>query len=132
MRNMAVRVKTRFKDRKQYDPTYIRQWREYRGLSQDRLVDRLGEDPETGEAFLTKTSLSRIELGKQPYSQRILERLADALDCKPGNLLDVNPLVESAPWSLWEAVRRLSKERLNDVAKIVEAFQQPPKTGTDG
>lgn len=131
MRNMPI-VKPRPK-RPQNRKTFIRQWRQYRGLSQDRLVDRLGVDPENPELpFLTKTSLSRIERGKQIYTQRTLERIAHALQCTEGDLLMRNPLAESAPWTIWEAVQGLSPDQQQDIARMVKALSVAAKTGTEG
>jgi transcriptional regulator with XRE-family HTH domain len=62
---------------------YLREWREDRGLSQDRLVSRMLERL----AEFSKSSLSRIENGHQPYSQPILEAAAWALNCEPADIL---------------------------------------------
>jgi transcriptional regulator with XRE-family HTH domain len=57
---------------------FIREWREFRGLTQERLADMLGT---------TKTSISRIESLKQSYTQEFLEACADALGTHAGALL---------------------------------------------
>lgn len=131
MRNM-VKVRPRPKKPRAWRRTFIRKWREHRGLSQDRLIERLGADPdEPDQPFLTKASLSRIENGKQPYSQRILERLAEALNCDPADLLMRDPSQKDAPWDVYEAVRGLPPEKQADIAKMVKAIPEPAKTGTD-
>lgn len=61
---------------------YIREWREFRGMTQERLADLLGT---------TKTSISRIEDLKQGYTQDFLEACADALGTHPGTLLTRMP-----------------------------------------
>jgi transcriptional regulator with XRE-family HTH domain len=57
---------------------FIREWREFRGFTQEQLADMVGT---------TKTSISRIESLKMSYTQEILEAIADALGVHPGVLL---------------------------------------------
>lgn len=83
-------------------PTFIRHWREYRGLSLERLADRLST---------TKASLSRIERGLQPYSQPLLEALAEALICTPADLLMRNPLDPDGIWSIWDNIPEADRPR---------------------
>jgi len=73
-----------------YKKTYIREWRKKRGLSLRRLADRLEQSP-GGELLVSHASISRIEQGLQPYSQPILEAIAEALGVSPVMLLEVNP-----------------------------------------
>lgn len=61
---------------------FIREWREFRGLTQEQLADQVGT---------TKTSISRIESLKQSYTQDFLEAAADALGAHPGALLMRTP-----------------------------------------
>ena len=61
---------------------FIRQWREFRGFTQEQLADSLKT---------TKTSISRIEDLKQGYTQDFLEACADALGTHPGALLTRPP-----------------------------------------
>lgn len=98
-------------------PTYIRQWREHRGLSLERLADRLGT---------TKASLSRIERGLQPYSQPTLEALAAALACEPADLLMRNPTDPEGIWSIWDRI----PERQRATAVAVLRAMLTDKTGT--
>lgn len=69
---------------------YFRQWRKHRGFTQDEVLNRLAifEDPLIPK---TNASLSRIENGKQIYTQRILEALAEIYDCEPSELLSRDP-----------------------------------------
>ena len=50
--------------------TYIRQWRESRGLTLEQLAEAIG---------VTHPTLSRIENGKVEYTEERLERIADEL-----------------------------------------------------
>ncbi len=92
--------------RRTYAPTFLRAWREHRNLTLDQAVERLRE---LHNVVLTKTSLSRIERGKQPYSQPILEGLADAYETEPASLLIRDPSDPEALWSIWDQVRAADK-----------------------
>lgn len=95
--------------------TFLRQWREYRGLTQDDLAARL----ET-----SKASISRIELGQQAYTQDFLEACADALRTDPASLLMRDPTDEEAVWSLWD------KAKVGDRKIIENIVRSVIKTGT--
>jgi transcriptional regulator with XRE-family HTH domain len=64
---------------------FIREWRIFRGLTQQTLADALG-------AGASKTSVSRIEATKTAYTQDFLEACADALGTHPGILLMRAPI----------------------------------------
>lgn len=72
-----------------YRRTYIREWREHRGLSLRQLAARLEEEP--GGAHVSHASLGRIETGVQAYTQPILEAIAHALAVDVVDLLRVRP-----------------------------------------
>lgn len=69
----------------QYRRIFLREWREYRNLTQEQLADRL----ET-----TAATISRIETGNRDYTGAFLEAAADALQCELKDLLMRNPLLE--------------------------------------
>ena len=95
--------------------TFIREWREHRGLTQEQLADRL----ETSVA-----SISRIETGTQPYTQDTLEALAEALMTDPASLIMRNPGDPDAIWSLWDKAKSGERKMIVDIARTVT------KTGT--
>jgi transcriptional regulator with XRE-family HTH domain len=64
---------------------FVREWRKFRGLTQEKLAERL----ET-----TKANISRIENLHQGYTQDFLEACADVLKTEPAMLLTRNPLDE--------------------------------------
>jgi Predicted transcriptional regulator len=99
-------------------PTFIREWRAYRNLSQDRLVARVRENL----IGFSKSTLSRLENSKQAYTQPMLEALADALNCEPADLLARDPTSEF--WTLYDALRKMRPEQQRQIAKIVETFKQ--------
>jgi hypothetical protein len=69
------RPPTRINGKPRYRLTFIRQWREARSITLQQLAERVSK--KTGG--MTHASLSRIERGLQPYSQPILEAVADEL-----------------------------------------------------
>lgn len=107
-------VQPRFKQRRRI---YLREWREYRTLTQEQLAERVG---------WSVGNISQLERGLQGYSDEGLALLAEALQCTPGQILDVNPLDDNAIWSLWERARPAQRNALLEVAKGMVA-----RTGTD-
>lgn len=95
--------------------TFFKEWRLHRGLSQEQLAERLGT---------SVPSISRIEKGIQPYTQDVLEALADALMTDPASLLMRNPIDPEAIWSLWDAAKPGERQMIVDLARTVT------KTGT--
>ena len=61
---------------------FIREWREFRGMTQEELAEAIGT---------TKTSISRLEALKQGYTQDMLEAIAEALGVHTGVLLTRPP-----------------------------------------
>lgn len=64
---------------------YVREWRKFRGLTQERLAERTP---------YTTGAISQLETGRTNYTQDMLEALAQALDCKPGDLISRNPYMD--------------------------------------
>ena len=95
--------------------TFFKEWRLHRGLSQEQLADRL----ETSVA-----SISRIESGTQPYTQDVLEALAEALNTDPASLIMRNPEEPEAMWSIWDQAKKAERQLIEELARSVV------KTGT--
>lgn len=108
--------------------TFIREWRLYRHLTQAQLVARLEE---IGGPDVPKTvaSLSRLENGLQPYSQPVLEALADVLQTDPGSLLMRNPSQDGYMWSIWDHAKQGEREQ---IARLAEAIVEYKADGTNG
>lgn len=96
--------------------TFIKQWREYRGYSQEKLADMLGT---------SGSMISRIEKGQVAYTQDVLEALAEALSTEPASLLMRNPQDPEAIWSIWDSAQEGERRMIIDIAKTITA-----KTGT--
>lgn len=98
----------RFKKAGALRPHFIKEWREYRNLTQDQLAERLP---------ISKATLSRIENRKIPYSQDFLEACAEALRCEPADLIMRNPLSTDAVWSIWDQIPPAERDHAIEVLK---------------
>jgi transcriptional regulator with XRE-family HTH domain len=114
-----VHMAKKAKKRKDAGPGhFLREWREVRDLTLERLAERVG---------LTHGTLSRIERGKTAYTQPVLEALADALGTTPANLIMRDP---TKPDAVWDILSSIPKQNHDQVADILKTFAK--KTGTDG
>lgn len=103
-------------DRPTYGRTFIREWRQYRHYTLQRLAGRVG---------MTAGNLSHIERGLTPYNQGTLEALAKALQTDPASLLMRNPRDPEGIWSIWEQAKPGVRQQLVEIGKTLV------KTGTD-
>lgn len=117
MTPMPPRVAPRHKQT-QYTRTFIREWREKRGLSQDQLVERARERVAT----FSKSTLSRLENAQQAYTQPILEVLAWALSVEVVDLLIRHP--NSEFWSIVDNLKEVGEEDRPRVARLIKDFRK--------
>jgi transcriptional regulator with XRE-family HTH domain len=110
-----------------YRRTYIREWREKRGLSLRRLAERLEQTP-GGDLMMSHVSIGRIERGKQPYSQSILEAIAEALGVTAAMLLEVNPNKDGDVIDITLRLNKAPLELRQQAIHILEALLQTPGT----
>jgi transcriptional regulator with XRE-family HTH domain len=94
-------------------PTFIRAWRDYRGLSQEEAAERVDVD---------RTTISRLESGKIPYNQDILERLALAYGCDVEDLIRVDPLKPDPPRLVYQQLLRASPTLQRQALAVIEAM----------
>ena len=104
-----------------YRKTYIKEWREKRGLSLRRLADRLEQSP-GGDLLISHTSIGRIEKGQQPYSQPILEAIAAALGVTASMLLEVNPEKDGDVIDITLRLNKAPPELRRQAIDILEAL----------
>jgi transcriptional regulator with XRE-family HTH domain len=104
---------------------YLRTWRLYRHFTQDQVVDRL--------AFLddeklprSKAQLSKVENGKSPYSQRLLEALAEIYDCEAWELLGRDP---NKKGEVVDLLPYLNEGQLEQVAAYISGLTDGKKAG---
>lgn len=74
------------KPERQRTRTFIRAWRDFRGLSQEQMAGRVD---------MSRENYSKIENGKVPYNQDFLEMSAVALNCSVSDLLERDPVIET-------------------------------------
>lgn len=91
--------------------TFLREWRVFRNLSQETAASRMGID---------RTTLSKIERGKVPYDQALLERAADAYACEPADLIMRDP--KSPLWTLLDAIRAVPEGQQRQIERVIRAF----------
>lgn len=90
--------------------TFIRQWRRHRRLSLVQLAERVG---------ISHGQLSKVERDKRPYSQPLLEKLAEELGTDPASLLMRDPTDPEGIWSIWEQVPATERPRALTILKAL-------------
>ena len=98
-------------------PHYIKEWRKYRGLTQEQLAERIG---------IARSYLTKIERGTRRYDQPFLEAAAEALRCEPGDIITRDPTEPEGIWSIWDTLNPLQRQQAVAVIRAIRA------TGTDG
>lgn len=109
------KVKPNLKLRRQ---THIRTWRKFRGLTLERLSERIG---------VTPGALSQLERGDIAYTQPMLEALADALGCEPSDLIARPPDTENGLALVWSQIPVTDRSKALEVLKALTK-----KDGTTG
>jgi len=87
------------KDEKLAVPTFLRQWRDHRGLTQEKLAALVE---------MSSPSISQLETGKQGFTDKSLAAFAAALKCSPADLLAFDPTKPDSFWPLFCAAEKLS------------------------
>lgn len=98
-------------------PHYIKEWRKFRGLTQEQLADRIG---------ITKSYVTKIEKGSRRYDQPFLEAAATVLRCEPADLIVRDPTDPEGIWSVWDSLAPVERAQVVEIAKTFK------KTGTEG
>lgn len=96
---------------------HLKAWRQHRGLSQERLAERIGT---------TAATISRIESRKQNWDQEFLRIAADALSCSPADLMMRDPTGPDPMWSIYDQLKPAQR------AQAVAVIKALKDTGTDG
>lgn len=98
-------------------PNYLRAWREFRNLTQEKLAEMVGTNA---------NMIGYLENGDRGLSAKWLRRLAPALDTTPGMILDHNPNeLDSDILAIWAGGDNRQKRQLSEIAKALV------RTGTD-
>lgn len=94
---------------------HLRAWREFRGLTQAELAEKVGT---------TDNVISLLESGGRRLSDKWLYLLAPALQTRPGFLLEFDP--SDADLSILQAIVDVDPSRKAEALQILRVF----KTGT--
>ena len=97
-------------------PTFIKQWRNHRGLTQEELGEQVG---------LTTSSVSQLENGKQGFTDGSLAKYARALGCSPLQLLAHDPSRPDSFWPLFEAAEKTSGRERRRLYVVMRAAAFP-------
>lgn len=103
------KVRTNFKGG--HPRHFIREWRKHRLLTLERLAERID---------VTHGALSQLERGETNYTQPMLEALADALQCTPGDLVTCPPTQEPGLWAIWENATPVEREQITRVVAALK------------
>lgn len=94
---------------------FLRQWRKFRGLTLEQAADRAG---------MTHQNLGKIERGKVPFNETLLEVLATLYRTDKVSLIARDPAL---PDPFWQKVDRMSAAERELFVKRVE--EELAKTG---
>jgi transcriptional regulator with XRE-family HTH domain len=112
--------------RRQLGRHFLRQWREYRGLSLRKLAERMEREP--GEPIMSHANLGRVETFMQPYTQELLEAAALALHCSVTDLLTVDPTKDGEVVDMVRLLRATDPATRDGVIAMLEKM----RSGTQG
>lgn len=104
-----------------YQRTFIKQWREHREMSQEELAEKVAEyllENDISEKGYTYASIGRMENGRIPYSQPIMEGISKALGVSVATLITTPPPAPGEPLppdpetllKVWNEGRKASRQ----------------------
>lgn len=113
---------------------FLRNWRKHRGLTLEAVAERIEllstaraiGDPDARSMTMTHATLSRIERGKLPYNEHLLELLAEIYQTDVPSLLARDPEKREAIWDIWGQLNPVQQAQVVEIAKTIK------RTGTEG
>lgn len=120
---------------------FLREWRKHRGFksigaaierAHELLSDRViaeGEEGDMKRLGLSQSNISRVESGKIPYNQDLLEILAEVYTTDVASLIIRNPLAPEPIWSIYDRIPVPERTR---ALKVFSGVVDGLKTGNDG
>lgn len=111
---------------------FLREWRKQRDLTLEQVAERVEllsqarciDDPALRPISMTHATLSRIERGKIPYNQHLLELLAEIYQADAASLIMRDPTETELIYSIWDA---LSVPERNQAVELLRVLK---RTGT--
>ena len=105
------------KQDKNAGPNHLKAWRDYRGMSQSELAEKVGTNA---------NMIGYLETGERGLSAKWLRRLAPALKTTPGMLLDHDPSeLDADILDIWGSADQRQRRQISEVARALL------RTGTD-
>lgn len=106
---------------------YFRAWRRANGLTLEQAADRIERAsearplgaPSVRPIGMTHATLSRIERGKLPYNQVLLELLAQVYRTDRASLIMRDPSDPEGLWSIWEQLKPIERAQAVEVMKAL-------------
>ena len=98
-------------------PHFIGEWRKKRRLSLRQLANML--ETAAGEPMISHASLGRIEAGKQPFSEPILNAISRALDVPRAWLLEREPDSDAEIIDLMRHIDDRDRQHILDQLKLM-------------
>lgn len=74
---------------------------------------------------MSHQNLGKVERGKVPYTQTLLELLAEELRCDPKDLIMRDPTDPDGLWSIYDQLGPVQRRQVVEIAKTLK------RTGTD-
>ena len=111
---------------------FLRQWRKSLDLTLEAVAERVEllsasrsiDDPDLRPISMTHATLSRIERGKIPYNQHLLELLAEIYQTDPASLIIRDPSDPDPLWSIYDTLQPVERRQVVEMAKVLK------RTGT--
>lgn len=95
---------------------FLREWRKFRGYTLEQAAERVG---------MTHQNLGKIERGKVPYNEVLLDILTEVYRTDRGSLIMRDPTQKDSFWSIYDQLAPPERQRL--VERVEQEFK---KTGT--
>ena len=107
---------------------YFREWRKACGLTLEQAAERIERasetradaGPQARPISMTHATLSRIERGRLPYGQGLLEILAEIYRTDRASLIMRDPSDPEGLWSIWEQLQPLERRQAIAVLKALQ------------
>jgi transcriptional regulator with XRE-family HTH domain len=103
--------------RKQHARWFLKEWRKFRGLTQDQLAERTG---------LSKPYISQLERGERQYTQELLERFAEELRCAAPDLIMRDPTDPDGLWSIYDQLTPPERQQGVAVLRAIRGTKAEP------
>lgn len=92
---------------------FLREWRKFRGYTLENAAERVG---------MSHQNLGKIERGRVPYNEVLLDILADVYRTDRGSLIMRDPTRPDPLWTIYDQLAPVERVRL--VERIEEEFKK--------